>query len=114
MRGVGDFGNGRGDRGSADGMVATAPNFHYDNNLQSNNNTLVLDHAGGLGGSANAAFPSTAGYFDAGAGTMDPDASGVHHGGSYSLQQGELPAVDSSASGQHQVYYDETNGNILL
>lgn len=117
MRGGGDGGDEKGDRGFVDGLVSSAQDPNYGND-----NVLVLDHAvsdftglhGGPGGSTNATYSSTSGYFDMASGMMASDASGNHHGGSYSLQQGELPTGDTTASGHHQVYYDETNSNIML
>ncbi|CAK7215966.1 hypothetical protein SCUCBS95973_002645 [Sporothrix curviconia] len=123
MRG-GDGGDVSGDRGVGDGLVSSVPVLDYDNDLNnnnSNNGVLVLDHMasdvadlhGGLGGPTTSAFASADGYFDMGTGMMVPEASGIHYGGSYPVQHGELPTVGSSASGYHQVYYDESNGNIM-
>ncbi|CAK7208638.1 hypothetical protein SBRCBS47491_000160 [Sporothrix bragantina] len=118
MRG-GDGGDVSGDHGAVDGLVSSVPGLNYDNDL--NNNVLVLDHVasdvvglhGGMGGPTTSAFPSADGYFDMGTGMMVPDASGVHYGGSYPVQHGELSTVGTSSSGYHQVYYDESNGNII-
>ncbi|CAK7225090.1 40S ribosomal protein S3 [Sporothrix eucalyptigena] len=113
MRG-GDAGNVSGDRGAVDGLVSVT-GLDYDND---NNNILVLDHvpsevSGAFGGAATATFPSGDGYYDMGTSVMVPETTGIHYGGSYPVQHGELPTAGSSASGYHHVYYDESNNNML-
>ncbi|CAK7238811.1 MAG: hypothetical protein STHCBS139747_000230 [Sporothrix thermara] len=106
-----------------DGLVASVPALSYDNDLNNDNNVLVLDHmpsdvAGlhsGLGLPTASAFPSADGYFDMGTGMMVPEVSDIHYGGSYpAVQHGELPTAGVGPSGYHQVYYDESNNNIML
>lgn len=82
-------------------------------------NTLVLDHipadvgdlhgGGGMGGGRSAGFPSGDVFYDVPAVSMPTQ---LHYGGAYPVQHGVLPTIGSDVY-HHQVYYDESNGNLL-